>query len=134
MLWGFCPREDGNRIRTIGALWCSREKRRDSDGGKDGGRKFPEGYTFPLRIKCPTPTLSAALMWKWPLNSNFTVSSPFHHLQQSFDGTSILRVPCGVLGKKEGIVMEARMVGGSFLKGILPPSILNALHQPYQLH
>ena len=43
-------------------------------------------------------------------------------------------VPCGVPGKGEGIAMEARMVGGSFLKGILPPSTLNAFHQPYQLY
>nr|POF13428.1 hypothetical protein CFP56_22945 [Quercus suber] len=28
---------------TIGVLWSSRERRRDSDRGKDGGRKFPEG-------------------------------------------------------------------------------------------
>ena len=31
------------------------------------------------------------LMRKWPLNSIFTASSPFHHLQQSVDGTSVLR-------------------------------------------
>ena len=63
-LRGFRSAEDGNRIRTIGVMWSSKERRRDSDGGKDGGREFPEGYTSHLRIECPTPILSAALMWK----------------------------------------------------------------------
>ena len=63
-LQGFRSPEDGNRIRTIGVMWSSRERRRDSDGGKDGGREFPKGNTSHLRIECPTPTLSAALMWK----------------------------------------------------------------------
>ena len=43
-------------------------------------------------------------------------------------------VSCGVLGKGEEIATGERMVEGSFLKGILPTFVLNALHQPYQLH
>ena len=53
--------------------------------------KLLERDTSYLHIECPTPTISTALMWKWHLNSNFTACSPFYHLQQSFNGTSILR-------------------------------------------
>ena len=58
---------------------------------KNDRRKFSGRNTSLLRIECPALTLSAALMRKQPLNSNFIANSPFHHLQQSFDRTNILR-------------------------------------------
>ena len=45
-------------------------------------------YLLP-RIEYSVTTLSVALMKKWPLNSVFTASKPFYHLQQNLDGTSI---------------------------------------------
>ena len=59
--------------------------------GWDGRGSFLKGYIFPLRIECSAITLLAALMRKWPLNSSFTASNPFYHLQQHYDVTSILR-------------------------------------------
>ena len=39
-----------------------------------------ERDTSYLHIECSTLTISAALMWKWHLNSNFMAYSPFYHL------------------------------------------------------
>ena len=70
-----------------------------------------KGYTFPHRIECTTTTLSVTLMKKWHLNSSFTASSSFHHLQQNSDGTSDLRkalrhIGGGLWCKEEGYIRE----------------------------
>ena len=87
--WGRCLESD------------ERSSGRNSILGEDqhGGRKLLEGYTFYLRIECSVTTLSAALMKKWPLNSVFTTSNPFFHLQQNLNGTGIQG---RVLGRTSG--------------------------------
>ena len=88
--------EESKRIRTINILWRLEGRRKDNNGGRDGGRKFPEWRTSHLRIQCLTTTLSTSLMWKWPMNSDFKASSPFYHLQQSLDGTLSCEVPWAI--------------------------------------
>ena len=110
--------EESKRIRTINILWRPEGRRKDNNGGRDGGRKFPERGTSHLCIQCLTTTLLTA-MWKWPMNSDFKASSPFYYLQQSLDGTNILwstlRHTCGGLGckekgyKRKGIPPEKRI-------------------------
>ena len=82
------------------------------EGVKTVGGSFLKGYTFPLRIKCSATTLSAVLMRKWPMNSIFTTSNPFYHIQQSPDETSILRKALRHtsrgLGSKEGGYIRGR--------------------------
>ena len=99
------PPKESKRIRTINILWRPEGRRKDNNGGRDGGRKFLEGRTSHLCIQCLTTTLSTALMCKWPLYSNFTANSHFYHLQQSLVGTnilwSILRHTCWGLGCME---------------------------------
>ena len=76
-----------DRSKGMG-IWCPMK---NHNGGKGCEGKFLERDTSYLRIECPTPIILAALIWKWHLKSNFIACSPFYHLQQSFDGTSILR-------------------------------------------
>ena len=88
---GFRRPEDESKIKAASILWRPKERRKDHDGSRDSGEKFPERYASHLHIEYLSPTISTALMWKWHLNSNFTASNLFYHLQQSFDGRSILR-------------------------------------------
>ena len=50
---------------------------------------FLKGYTYHPHFECFVTKLSATLMNKWPLNSVFTASNPFYHIQWSLEGTSI---------------------------------------------
>ena len=50
---------------------------------------FLKGYTYHPHFECSVTKLSATLMNKWPLNSVFTASNPFYHIQWSLEGTSI---------------------------------------------
>ena len=91
------------------------------EGVKTVGGSFLKGYTFPFCIKCFATTLSTVLMKKWPMNSIFTASNPFYHIQQSPDETSILRKALRHtsrrLGSKEGGYIRGRslpMKEGSF--------------------
>ena len=84
-------------------IWCPMK---NHNGGKGCEAKLLERDTSYLRIECSTLTISAALMWKWHLNSNFMACSPFYHLQQSFDGTSILRNALRHTGEEVGCKEE----------------------------
>ena len=91
---------------TFSILWRTMEGGENHNGGKGCERKFLERDTSHLCIKCPTPTILTALMWKWYLNNNFTASSPFYHIQQSFNGTSILRNALRHIGGRLGYKEE----------------------------
>ena len=78
---------------------------------KGGRRKFPEENTSHLCIQYSVPIKLAALMRKWPLNSDFTVHSSFYHLQKGPDGTSIpivslKRIDWGLRCKRMGYIRK----------------------------
>ena len=90
------------------------EKRKDHMGGRYGGRKFPGTTYFPPSHWMPCNNLISCIMRKWHMNSNFIASNPFYHLQQNFDGTSVLRKVLrhtnGGLGcKVEGYIREGNL-------------------------
>ena len=82
-------------------------RKNDHGKGQDSGRKLPiKGIPFPTALNAlQQPYQSVALMRKWHLNSSFTASNLFYHLQQNSDGTSdlrkVLRHTSEGLGSKE---------------------------------
>ena len=88
--------EDGKRH---GVLWAPKEEKWHSGEIQWVVGSYLKGHTYHLCIKCLVANLSTAFMRRWPLNSVFTTSNPFYHLQQSLDGTSIRG---RVLGRTRG--------------------------------